>query len=166
VGFLDFFGPTRFKTWDFRSEAESRVITEDIMKSRQNASFTPDGSEVVFLDQQRNVVAFDPVSGQRTRAFPTLDSALPGEWPGEQNLLLSPHGARVAVVSVNRRSVDVWEMKSGRLLIALPERAAGVAWLSWSPDNQRLAVSRSTGEVAIWDLAEAERVLTGLGLSP
>jgi WD40 repeat protein len=87
-------------------------------------------------------------------------------WAGEPNLALSPDGEKVAVSSVTRRGVDIWEMDSGRLLSALPERPTAVEWLEWSPDSQRLAVVHGDGEIAIWNLTEVEQVLSHLGLNP
>ena len=46
----------------------------------------------------------------------------------------------------------------------LPDQEGTVWWLAWSPDSQRLAVSRSNGDIAIWNLKEVERVLAKLGL--
>jgi WD40 repeat protein len=62
--------------------------------------------------------------------------------------------------------VDLWEVKTGRLLYSLPEQNGTVWWQAWSPDSRHLAISRSTGEIAIWNLPEIERVLARLGLSP
>ena len=38
-------------------------------------------------------------------------------------------------------------------------------WVAWSPDSQRLAVTHASGEIAIWNLREAERILAELHLS-
>ena len=51
-------------------------------------------------------------------------------------------------------------------MYSLPEHQDNVYRLAWSPDSQRLAISRSNGDIANWNLPEIERVLAGLGLSP
>ena len=72
----------------------------------------------------------------------------------------------MSMSSANARGVDVWNPRTGLLILALPEQTGTVYWLAWSPDGQRLAVSRSDGSVAIWDLTEIERVLAALELTP
>jgi len=57
-------------------------------------------------------------------------------------------------------------LPSGRVLYSLPESTGSVWWLAWSPDGMRLAVSRSNGEIAIWNLPEVESVLNRLGRAP
>ncbi len=60
--------------------------------------------------------------------------------------------------------MSVYDLTTQRLLYALPEERGAVWWLAWSPDSRRLAVSRSNGNIAIWNLAEIERLLGELGL--
>ena len=60
--------------------------------------------------------------------------------------------------------MDLWDLQTGRLLYSLPDEEGTLWWLAWSPDSQRLAVSRSNGDIAIWNLKEVERVLAKLGL--
>jgi hypothetical protein len=71
-----------------------------------------------------------------------------------------------AFVSDVTRILDRVQQGDGQLLYSLPEQNTGVGWLAWSPDIHRLAVSRSNGEIAIWNLPEIERVLASLELSP
>lgn len=61
--------------------------------------------------------------------------------------------------------VDIWDPTTGRLLHALPEQAGTVYWLRWHPDSQRLAVSRSDGDISVWNLKEVERIVADLGLN-
>jgi WD40 repeat protein len=50
--------------------------------------------------------------------------------------------------------------------VKLTEDAGSVWWLAWSPDGQRLAVSRATGDISIWNLKEIEAQLEPFGLKP
>jgi WD40 repeat protein len=79
-------------------------------------------------------------------------------------ICLSPDGHKVALSSASGLGVDVWDVNSGALLYGLPE-AKGAIWrLVWSSDSQRLAVTRSSGELGIWNLTECGRVLSTVGL--
>jgi WD40 repeat protein len=64
------------------------------------------------------------------------------------------------------RGVEIYDPKNGRLLYPLPEQDAQVKWLTWSPNSQRLALSLDNGELAIWNVAEIEKVLAGLQIGP
>jgi len=62
--------------------------------------------------------------------------------------------------------VDVWDCENGRLLYSLPGREGIIYYFAWSPDSRRLAVSRSNGDIDIWNLGQIERILSELGLAP
>jgi WD40 repeat protein len=166
LAFVNFYGDPKLYCWDFTTNAEPRVLTSDILRSGQNASFTPDSRQLVFLDRQRNVAIFDVANGSKTRSFPTLEARHTGGWANGPNLLLSPDGTKLAVSSASQRGVDVWESATGRLLYSLPEQAATIQWLDWSQDSGRLAASRSDGAIAIWNLRKVDQVLAKLKLNP
>jgi WD40 repeat protein len=153
--------------WETSGAASPRLLTQDISHGAQRLSFTPDSRQLVTVDASQVVITLDVATGKKVKSFPTIDANRPDQW----NLLrecvcLSPDGTKLAFSSPSALGVDVWDLKTGRLLYSLPEQSGTVYWLAWSPDSQRLAVSRSNGDIAIWNLPEIERVLVGLGLSP
>jgi WD40 repeat protein len=152
--------------WDFSRDEEPHLFTTEISRGVQSIPFTPDSQKVVFLDANRFVVTFDVTKGHKVASFPTIATDKKGDWSPSVMLNLSPDGSTVALSSRSLRGVDLWNLESGRLLYTLPERSGTVYWLAWSPDNRRLAVARSNGEINIWNLSEVERVLSGLGLAP
>jgi WD40 repeat protein len=79
---------------------------------------------------------------------------------------LSPDGTKLAMSSRTALGVDLWDYENGRLLYSLPEQDGSIYYLAWSPDGRRLAVSRSNGDIDIWNIAEIERILTDLRLFP
>jgi WD40 repeat protein len=151
--------------WNLAGDAPPRLVTDDILSCPQNVSFTPDGRQIVLLDLQRCVVHRDTLTGSKVSSFATLDKEHPGDWVSAPNLCLSPNGNRVAVASPSRLGVDIWG-NNGRFRYSLPEQNGTVYWLAWSPNSQRLAVSRSNGEISIWNLPEIERVLAQLRFNP
>jgi WD40 repeat protein len=64
------------------------------------------------------------------------------------------------------RGVELWDWKNGYRLYSMPEQEGAVYYFAWSPDGKRLAVSRSNGDIDIWNIAEIERVLADLKLWP
>jgi WD40 repeat protein len=70
------------------------------------------------------------------------------------------------MVGASGLDVDLWDPATGKLLFTLPEEVDAIWWLAWSPDSQRLAVSRANGEITIWNLNEVEAQLAQLGLRP
>ncbi len=63
-------------------------------------------------------------------------------------------------------AVEIWNTTERKLAYAFrPERAASVWSLAWSPDNERLAVGFSDGDLAIWSLATIREELNQMGLA-
>jgi len=164
MAFVNFFSETKLHLWDYRSDQPPEMLTSDILRSGQNAAFTPDGRHLVFLNAERKVVRYDLSTRSTHSSFPTTDAAHPETWTDGPHLALSPDGERVAITALSRRAVEVRDMSTGHLRHTLPEEASTIFWMDWSPDGRRIAVSRSSGEVAIWNLAEVDRVLAELGL--
>jgi WD40 repeat protein len=115
------------------------------------------------LCTNRSIVTFDVVTGNQVASFPTLNPPT-DKWNRAVELFLSPDGSKLAVTSPSTLGVDLWEAKTGRLLYSLPDQSGTVFCMAWSPDSRRLAVSRSNGDINIWNLPEIERVLAELGL--
>ena len=150
--------------WDIDGGASPLLLARNIEENMQSGSFSPDGRHLFVVDTNRSVVTFDLATGKSVASFPTV---VPTQaWSRTMKLCLSPDGTRLAMSSPSARGVDLWESYTGRLLYALPEQIGTILRLAWSPDGQRLAVARSNGDIAIWNLPEIERVLAGLGLSP
>ena len=68
------------------------------------------------------------------------------------------------MVASSGLAVDLWDPATGKLLYTLPEEPGSIWWLAWSPDSQRLAVTRANGDIAVWNLKEVEAQLAQLGL--
>ncbi|MFC1633676.1 WD40 repeat domain-containing protein [Planctomycetota bacterium] len=122
------------------------------------------------IDLDRCIVAYDVQSGQKLSEFPTLQKSRHNSeklwWGGETMLRLNPDGQKISLKSLSVHGVQIWDRKSGSLLYTIPEGKASIFGLSWSPDGQRLAVSRSNSDIEIWNLAVIEEVLSNLGLAP
>jgi WD40 repeat protein len=70
------------------------------------------------------------------------------------------------MVTPSGLGVELSDPATGKLLYTLPDEPGSIWWLAWSPDSQRLAVSRANGDIAIWNLKEVEAQLSLLELKP
>jgi serine/threonine protein kinase/WD40 repeat protein len=151
--------------WDLASNGAPRVVANDFVPAGQSESFTPDSKRLIYTSSNREVVTLDVATGSELSRFRTLD---PGQLRNSSdfpNLTLSPDGTRLAMISVSSLGVDLWDPVSGKLIFSLPEQSNAVCWLTWAPDSRRLAVARSDGSIAIWNLTQIDRNLAKLGLS-
>ncbi|MFC1795286.1 WD40 repeat domain-containing protein, partial [Planctomycetota bacterium] len=153
--------------WDVSCTQEPRLLADNLCGiGAQNIGFTPDSRHVIAVDENRFVVTYDVQSGQKVGSFPTRKTDDTTKWHFITMHTLSPDGAKLAMSSRTNLGVDLWDYENGRLLYSLPEQEGFVYYFAWSPDGQRLAVSRSNGDIDIWNIAEIERVLTKLKMAP
>jgi len=107
----------------------------------------------------KSVEFWNPETKIVTRTIPTLyvDEPITG---GVNNFRIGPDGTKLAVINATGRGVNVVDIATGRRLFALADETGTVWWFTWSPDSTRLVVSRSEGDISIWDLPKAQAVLT------
>jgi serine/threonine protein kinase/WD40 repeat protein len=162
--------PTSWETgqlyvWDdFSADAPPRLLTTDIEENIQMGSFSPDSRYLYLIDTNRAILTLDVETGRKVASFPTLEQ--PQNWSRTMRLCLSPDGTKLALTSPSYLGVDIWDSRTGRLLYSLPEQVGSANWLAWDAKSQRLAVSRSNGNIAIWNLKAVEQALADLRLNP
>jgi WD40 repeat protein len=128
----------------------------------QSLGFFPDGKRLIFLNREQAAEVWDVTAGRKTASFPAgLEGGRPSSYA--LHVGLSPDGRWLAASSASGRGVNVWDVERGRLLVPLPEEKGTVWCLTWGPDSRRLAVSRSDGGLAVWDLDSVRRQLAELG---
>ncbi|MCU0918219.1 MAG: WD40 repeat domain-containing serine/threonine-protein kinase [Planctomycetes bacterium] len=153
---------------DLRGSEEARLMGSGLPGAVQMVDFTPDSQQLVVVDANRSVASYEVQSGQKRVWFSTLRThgvEEVGVLSGACIYKLSPDGTTMAITS-SGLGVDVWDCKNGRLLYSLPSREGIIYCFAWSPDSRRLAVSRSNGDIDIWNLGQIERLLFELGLAP
>ncbi len=167
---------SRDNHWMAWTEESSRIHVWDLQQHRellspgsaftriQSLAFHPDG-RLVFIDRRRQIVLWDVKAGKPSATFAT-PGGRNGEAPGSYaiHIGLSLDGRCLAASTDSGHGVNLWDTETGKLLVTLPEEA-GVVWcFAWSPNGNHLAVSRSNGSIAVWDIPEARRQLGELGL--
>jgi len=132
----------------------------------QTLGLVDDGRSLLSFDIKDLTLRFWEVQSRRlVRTIPTLGA---GESSSTlvANMRVSPDGTKVAVVNYNGLGVNIYLLASGRRLYSLPEEPGSLWWLAWAPDNRHLAVSRSNGDISLWNLNAVEAVLRQAGLEP
>jgi WD40 repeat protein/serine/threonine protein kinase len=124
-------------------------------------AFAPDGRLALINDHQE-AEWWDVVAGRRVAAYGGGElEQRSGTSTWSTITALSPDGAWYAVAN---RAISLWDAQSGRLLLALPRENSQVIALAWGPNRRYLAVGRSDGGLALWDLVAVRSQLAGLGL--
>ncbi|MBX3732396.1 MAG: protein kinase [Verrucomicrobiae bacterium] len=154
---------TRLQVRDLSQGSTRTVATDNQNYFVQGHTFLPRSGALAYVTRDREVAVVDPADGRRLRTFATR---LPGDpaRPSVANLAASPDESRLALVTPSGLGVNLWDPESGGFLYSLPEEHGTIWWLAWSPDGQRLAISRSNGDIAVWNLLEIEDQLSALGL--
>ncbi len=153
----------RIHVWDIEQRRELPSPGE-VFAHIQGLAFHPDG-RLVFLDVRRRIVLWDVQAGKPSATFATPGgSKAEGRGSYAIHIGLSPDGRYLAASNVSGHGVNLWDTETGKLLVTLPDEP-GVIWcLAWSAKSTSLAVSRSNGSIAVWDLPEVRRQLGELGL--
>ncbi|MBW7989122.1 MAG: protein kinase [Planctomycetes bacterium] len=157
-----------FDLKDLAGTKKPRLLANNLAgAAAQIVNFTPDSRQILVVDANRFIVTYDVQSGQKLTSFPTLKTDDTATW----NVValmhkLSPDGTKLAMGSRSALGVDLWDCENQHLLYSIPEQEGFVYYFAWSQDGRRLAVSRSNGDIDIWNIAEIERVLADLRLWP
>jgi WD40 repeat protein len=157
----------QFDLKDLAGTKKPRLLANNLAGAgTQMIDFTPDSRQMLVVDANRFIVTYDVQSGQKLTSFPTLKPDETEKWSEYLMHKLSPDGTKLAMGSYSDFGVDLWDCKNETLLYSMPEQEGIIYHFAWSPDGKRLAVSRSNGDIDIWNIAEIERVLAGLRLWP
>src|SRR6266700_3252385 len=74
----------------------------------------------------------------------------------------SPDGTRIASGG-NDNTVQVWDAKSGQLLLNYSGHRAGVRALAWSPDGTHIVSGGNDNTIQIWNVTNGQRLVTYTG---
>jgi serine/threonine protein kinase/WD40 repeat protein len=116
-------------------------------------------NELVTENVSQQVIKFVSADNPaESREFPAV---LPGEvGPSSAGkVCVSPDSTMVAVSNGTARGVNIFDVSTGERLLTLPDETGSVWWLAWSPDSNRLAVSRAEGDISVWNVPEARAIL-------
>jgi WD40 repeat protein len=124
--------------------------------------FSPDSRSLLFLDRaHQNLVRWQLAGGRQETVLAHTRLERPRNTMANGLLAATADGSWIAL---SARSVTVWEVARGELLLALPEELTAVYCIAWSPDGRRLAVGTSDGSLSIWDIPTIRTQLAEIGL--
>ncbi|HEX2687179.1 MAG TPA: CHAT domain-containing protein [Kofleriaceae bacterium] len=110
------------------------------------------------LRTPKEVAAFVRVRHAVSRESPSLLRDLVGHWAMVTACVVAPDGKRVVSTSLDR-TVKVWDLDTGRVLITLEGHTALVNSCAVTPDGRRVISASLDRTVKVWDL-DTGRVLT------
>jgi WD40 repeat protein/serine/threonine protein kinase len=127
----------------------------------RNVAFYRDGRHLAFIRQGRVPEVWDVVTRQRVYPADPDDFREASDRELAAVIALSPDDAWLAAQM--RRSATLWDMRTRKLLLALPE--GGFIWgLAWSPKRELLATSSSDGSLVLWNIPGIRALLAEIGL--
>jgi WD40 repeat protein/serine/threonine protein kinase len=121
-------------------------------------ALSPDGRLLAVAGQRRgplySLKLFDANTGKElSNPFPRLDTSISA-------MVFSPDGEKLAVTFTNPDPPfgAVWEVKTGKTVLAIEGHKSFAQDIRFSPDGRRLATVSQDGRLQLWDLARKKRM--------
>jgi WD40 repeat protein len=137
----------RVEIWDVVDRRRLRSFDG----STSPLAFSGDGKWLAAVDQERNVVLRDVLTG-RTALKLTGHRLV-------NAMGFSPDGTLLATGGSDQKT-RIWETATGRELGTLEGHGQRVTAVSFSPDGRRLATGSEDRTVKLWDVASRQELLT------
>lgn len=158
------------KLWDVQTGKDLDRFKNVDRFSTQHASlrrlvFSPDGNTLVAATMDGTLHLLDVQAGKESRAFSPTDPR-PG-WP--EGVAFSPDGRLLAVGSIDRGNVTIWNVSTGKTILQLrwpewrlPNKAGrlepedfvgGSTSLAFSPDGRSLLAACRDRQIRVWEMS-------------
>ncbi len=115
----------------------------------------------IYFDQKRHACVYDAANVRISASYRTTRDADPSTGA---HFGLSPNGQYLAVNAASGRNVELWEAETGQFVVSLPEGEGTIWCCRWNHDGTQLAVGRSNGELAVWNLEQLRSQLADVNL--
>jgi serine/threonine protein kinase/WD40 repeat protein len=131
-------GGWRCRIWDLSRRG---VLALDLASSGYG-DFTSDGQAFALINPDNTISVRELETGKELKRFRGSGSI--------DFLRFSPDGTRLAGLQYGGPTLQIWELATGQVVMALPF-PEGVSTLAWSDDGGTLATGRADGEIEVWD---------------
>ena len=146
--------PKEFRNWEWgflhaRSD-QSLVVLRGHEAQVFDASFSPDGSQVVTVSMDRTSRVWDAATGEEV-------AVLRGHERLVEAASFSPDGTRIVTASTDG-TARIWDAATGEQIAVLHMDEGDVRSASFSPDGTRIITASTDGTAWIWDGATGEQI--------
>lgn len=141
------------RLWDARTGQSLLPPRQGHQHWVQTVAFSPDGAYLATGGRDRRVILWDAHTGARL-------SLLAQHQDGISSLAFSPDGRRLATAAgdadvhadwARDRSVAIWDVFRGQLLLSLNAHWNAVMAVAFSPEGRRLATASVDHTIRIWE---------------
>ncbi len=112
--------------------------------------FSPNNHYLASTSNDGTVRIWDVTQG---KTLYQINNSIPGNI-----IAFSPDGLHLAIGNVE--GVQIWDVETGRALVALKGTNEGISDITFSADNQLLGVGYSDGTINIWELNSGTRMIS------
>ncbi len=130
----------------------------DMNQGWHGLAFLPDGNRLIYVGPENRLVVWNVRKNQLE-----FEVGEPYDF-NSPHIALSDNGRWLAGLQSGSQ-IAVWDLETRSKTFLLRDEGSNVWALDWQPGPQRrLAIGRSDGGAAIWDLDQAEQELQAIGL--
>jgi WD40 repeat protein len=155
------YGDNTVRSWDVATGKEQGVLRRPPTLLTP-MRFSPDGRFLALVDSVYEVVVWN-ATGMRSLGKPLKRFQAHGG--GTRAFAFSPDGETLATGGVDG-TIKMWNTRTWRLTLVLPQHRRMLTWLEFSPDGQRLYSAGSDETVRVWRAGAATPPLSTKGPIP
>jgi WD40 repeat protein len=131
-----------------------RLDRSDLDAELIGAVLSPDGKSFAYVDNNGSIVVRDVVTGQEKLTLPRPNATREG-LGFVRPLAYSADGRRLASRSVDQKTIELWDVDTGRRVRTIDDVQRGVSVLAFVR-NDLLASGGFDTTILLWDVSEAK----------
>jgi WD40 repeat protein len=151
------------KVWDAATGQELLTLADPGHNHPTCLAFSPDGTRLAVggssLGSIGRVGVFELATGRQALDLKTSAEAVTSvAFSPDGNTLATGSGALLAGLGDKPGQATLWDARTGREVLRVGSRDAGVTGVAFSPDGKRLASASLNRAIKIWDVATGAEV--------